>query len=102
VKLNSIRISSSSLKTLVIKGCKRVTAIEIETPNLGKITFVGGNVINFSFNALALSEANIQIAKYNKVYDDHWYVQYIQLLEKFGHSKVLNIISSTDQVCVWL
>ncbi|TXG68689.1 hypothetical protein EZV62_003624 [Acer yangbiense] len=96
-KLNSIRISSSSLKTLVIDRCKKVTAIEIETPNLGKITFVGRNVRNFSFNALALSEANIQIDNYNKVYDDHWYVQYIQLLEKFGHSKVLNIRSSTDQ-----
>ncbi|KAK3220112.1 hypothetical protein Dsin_014082 [Dipteronia sinensis] len=74
-----------------------VTAIEIETPNLGKITFVGRNVINFSFNGLALSEANICIGNYNNVYDNDWYVQYIQLLEKFGHSKVLNIRSSTDQ-----
>ncbi|KAK3220116.1 hypothetical protein Dsin_014086 [Dipteronia sinensis] len=75
------------------------TTVQIHTPNLIEFTYVG-NVIYFSSNALALSETDISICSDNIVNDTQWYVGYIQLLENFHHSKVLNINSWTDEAVI--
>ncbi|TXG68703.1 hypothetical protein EZV62_003638 [Acer yangbiense] len=93
-KLENIRISSLSLKTLIIHGSFGLNLIKIETPKLSEFTY-HGKIVEFSSNALSLSEANLCIST-NQFYSRN--DEYIQFLGNFCHSKVVSIESSKDVI----
>lgn len=97
-KLESIKISSHCLKTLHILKCDKLVEVEINTPMLCKLSYVGGNTISFSVTALAyLSKATYQMLHS----DAPWNVKKIELLANLSNSKLLellNISSTKDMV----
>ncbi|KAI9160778.1 hypothetical protein LWI28_011508 [Acer negundo] len=93
-KLENIRISSLSLKTLIIHGSFGLNSIKIETPKLSEFTY-DGKIVEFSSNALYLSEANLCIST-NQFYSRN--DEYIRFLGNFCHSKVVSVESSKDVI----
>ncbi|XP_065631101.1 uncharacterized protein LOC111995127 [Quercus suber] len=97
-KLESIKISSHRLKTLHILKCDKLVEVEINTPMLCKLSYLGGNTISFSVTALAyLSKATYQMLHS----DAPWNVKKIELLANLSNSKLLellNISSMKDMV----
>ncbi|KAJ0014287.1 hypothetical protein Pint_19738 [Pistacia integerrima] len=100
-ELRSIKISSPSLKELVINGSDLV-AVRLETPNLSIFKF-SGHPISFTLNAMALSETDLYVYGYDddiKV-DIQVLVEYIELLVKFNQcSEVLNLQHCTGAVVI--
>ena len=93
-KLENIKISSHRLETFHIMKCDKLVEVEINTPKLCKLSYVGGNTLSFSVTALAyLSQATYQMLHS----DAPWGVKKIQLLANLSNSKSLELlnISST-------
>ncbi|XP_065631077.1 F-box/LRR-repeat protein 25-like [Quercus suber] len=89
-KLESIKISSHRLKTLHILKCNKLVEVEINTPKLCKLTYLGGNTISFSVTALAyLSKATYQMLHSNVP----WNVKKIELLANLSNSKLLKLLN---------
>ncbi|KAJ4718031.1 F-box domain containing protein [Melia azedarach] len=97
-ELKSIKISSSSLKTLVISSCMNLVEVKFETPNLTKFGYEG-EIISFSSGVLSLLETDFYI--YSSNIDNEWYVKFVELITKFhGFSKVLNLQSDSGQIAI--
>ncbi|KAK3220109.1 hypothetical protein Dsin_014079 [Dipteronia sinensis] len=89
----SIKISSSSLKTLSIFGCVKLIELNIDTPYLHCFDY-RGNIIPLSINAPALSKVSLNLPR--EIIITTWYVEYVKLLAKFHQfSEVLNLRSDT-------
>ena len=74
--------------------CDKLVEVEINTPKLCKLSYVGGNTLFFSVTALAyLSQATYQMLHSDAL----WGVKKIQLLANLSNSKSLELlnISST-------
>ncbi|KAI9160014.1 hypothetical protein LWI28_004272 [Acer negundo] len=90
---NSIKISSSSLKTLSIFGCVKLIELNIDTPYLHCFDY-RGDIIPLSINAPALSKVSLNLPR--GIIVTKWYVEYVKLLAKFHQfSEVLNLRSNT-------
>ncbi|KAI9165256.1 hypothetical protein LWI28_010519 [Acer negundo] len=94
-KLESIKISSPSLRELCINGCVKLAEVDIDTPNLGFFNYFG-DMISLSSNALALSKVDLFLFR-DKFYTP-WNIKYIELLAQFRYcSEILNIQVVTDE-----
>ncbi|XP_031269424.1 F-box/LRR-repeat protein 25-like [Pistacia vera] len=97
-KLRSIKISSPSLKELVIIGSDLVE-VKLETPNLSIFRF-RGLPISFTSNAMALSETDLYISGNTDIQD---LVKYTKLLANVNQcSEVLNLHLRTGAVRLYL
>ncbi|KAJ4718035.1 F-box protein [Melia azedarach] len=97
-ELESIKISSSSLKRLRISRCMNLVEVKFETPNLTKFGYEG-EIISFSSGVLSLLETDFYICSSN--IDNEWYVKFVELITKFhGFSKVLNLQSDSGQIAI--
>ncbi|KAJ0015251.1 hypothetical protein Pint_19730 [Pistacia integerrima] len=95
-KLRSIKISSPSLKELVINGSDLVE-VKLETPNLSIFRF-RGLPISFTSNAMALSETDLYIYGNRDIQD---LVKFTELLANFNQcSEVLNLHLRTGAVVI--
>lgn len=94
--LESLRISIPLLKKFILCGCECVTRVDISAPCLSVLEF-SGDVISFSLNAPALSQANIELSP--RIFDNPWFVKQIEFLAHFNHLKVLTLQSRTGKVC---
>ncbi|XP_038904992.1 F-box/LRR-repeat protein At3g03360-like [Benincasa hispida] len=92
--LESLRISSPHLKKFILCGCESVTRVHIDTPCLSVLEF-SGDVISFSLNAPALSQANVELSP--RIFDNPWFVKQIEFLAHFNHLKVLTLQSRTGK-----
>ncbi|KAJ4717894.1 F-box domain containing protein [Melia azedarach] len=99
MNLESILISSSRLKTLFIGGCINLVEAKIEAPSLSAFSYQG-DMISFSFNALALSEVDLYF--YTDDSDAEWLFKFIEALAKFHQfSEVINLkIDSIEHMLV--
>lgn len=100
MNLESILISSSRLKTLFIGGCINLVEAKIEAPSLSAFSYQG-DMISFSFNALALSEVDLYF--YTDDSDAEWLFKFIEALAKFHQfSEVINLKIDSIEVCLCL
>ncbi|KAG6733539.1 hypothetical protein I3842_01G229400 [Carya illinoinensis] len=88
--LESIRISSRHLKRLLLRRCDFLIEVEIDAPCLCSFKY-NGDTIPFSLNSPALLQSDVPF------YLKAWYVQMIEFLSKFNHSKVLTLQSITGK-----
>lgn len=89
-RLQSIRISSPCLKTLILECCDKLIQVEIENPNLSIFKY-HGDLISFSSNALSFSETSLCFSSHYMV-NIEWVVEYIEILAMFQKfSKALNL-----------
>ncbi|KAK3211276.1 hypothetical protein Dsin_015982 [Dipteronia sinensis] len=94
-KLESIKISSPSLKELRIYGCEKLAEVNIDTPNLSFFNY-SGDMISLSSNALALSKVDLFL--FRKNFYTLWHAKYIELLVQFRYcSEILNIQVVKDE-----
>ncbi|XP_031252165.1 putative F-box/LRR-repeat protein At3g18150 isoform X1 [Pistacia vera] len=94
-KLESIKISSPSLKELLITECSNLVEVNMVTSNLSRFKY-SGDVISFLFNDLTLSQVDLNFHSEN--IDDQWYAKYTELLAKFHQcSKVFYLRSNTGE-----
>ncbi|XP_031256890.1 putative F-box/LRR-repeat protein At3g18150 [Pistacia vera] len=90
-RLERVKISSPSLKHLIIGGLNLVE-VKIDTPNLSRFEYMG-DIIPFSLNDLALAESDLHF--YSENCDLQWFVKYTELLAKFHQiSKALFLHSN--------
>ncbi|KAL0554178.1 hypothetical protein IC582_008095 [Cucumis melo] len=92
--LESLRISSSHLKKFILCGCESVTRVDIDAPCLSRLEF-SGDVISFSLNAPALSQADMELSP--RIFDNPWVVKQIEFLAHFNHLKSLTLQSQTGK-----
>ncbi|XP_031269593.1 uncharacterized protein LOC116128058 [Pistacia vera] len=100
-ELRSIKISSPSLKELVINGSDLVE-VKLETPNLSIFKF-SGHPISFTLNAMALSETDLYVCGNDDdiQVDIQVLVKYVELLANFNRcSEVLNLQHCTGAVFI--
>ncbi|TXG54092.1 hypothetical protein EZV62_019348 [Acer yangbiense] len=89
--LKSLKLSSPSLKMLLILGCTALVEINIGCPNLQFFDYQG-DIISLSLNALSLTKINLHLC--NRILDARWYAKYVEYLAKFhDFSEVLNLQS---------
>lgn len=88
-KLKNIKISSHILKKLYLHMCKELTKVELDTPALLKLSYLGWSNLSLSLNASAyLSEVIYQMLSPI----NHWDVQKIELISKLSNSKSLHLL----------
>ncbi|GLT72783.1 hypothetical protein SLA2020_446870 [Shorea laevis] len=90
--LERVYISSHRLKTLNLLECKNLVEVNIDTPNL-HIFGYEGDFISFSLNAMALSEANLNVGG-----GSSYPLEMIAFLAKLSHPKLLKWTTSFIQV----
>ncbi|XP_031258470.1 F-box/LRR-repeat protein At2g42720-like isoform X2 [Pistacia vera] len=100
-ELKRIKISSPSLKELVIYGfvlLTKVVEVKLETPNLSIFKF-RGDAISFTSNVLALSKTDLYIDCFG--YDTQFFVKYIEFLGNFNQcSEVLNLQCRRGEIAI--
>jgi len=82
--LERVYILSPHMKTLNLSRCEKLDEVNINTPNLHTFGYFGGGDISFSFNTMALSEANLSFLG-----GTPWSVEKISFLTKLSHPKLL-------------
>ena len=88
-KLKNIKISSHILKKLYLHMCKELTKVELDTPALLKLSYLGWSNLSLSLNASAyLSEVIYQMLSPINLWD----VQKIELISKLSNSKSLHLL----------
>ncbi|XP_030965768.1 uncharacterized protein LOC115986647 [Quercus lobata] len=89
-KLKNIKISSHILKKLYLHMCKELIEVELDTPALLKLSYLGWCNLSLSLNASAyLSEVIYQMLLPPI---NHWDVQKIELISKLSNSKSLHLL----------
>ncbi|KAI9177234.1 hypothetical protein LWI28_012664 [Acer negundo] len=93
--LKSLKLSSTSLKMLLIPGCTDLVEIDIGSPNLQFFDYQG-DIISLSLNALSLTKINLHLCKH--ILETKWYAKYVEFLTKFhGFLEVLNLQSGMGE-----
>lgn len=98
-KLKNIIITSMRLKSLVLRGCKKLMEVDIDAPNLFSFEYKGDNM-PFSFtHPLRLRDVKLSFESQNTRQDFHlgdddtlWFARLREFLGKFDHSDGLKLV----------
>ncbi|XP_009621912.1 F-box/FBD/LRR-repeat protein At5g56420-like isoform X1 [Nicotiana tomentosiformis] len=101
--LKIIKISSYRLKLLKVVACYNLIAIDLDTPNLLRITsdvHHGKEELLFKLKASQLLEAKIKLIPGPEDLDTHWYSKLANSLVNFNHSRAITLSCDEDKVIV--
>ncbi|KAM0959741.1 hypothetical protein ACFX13_025486 [Malus domestica] len=101
LNLKNIRIASHRLKTLVLRGCKKLADVEIDTPNLLSFEYEGDEM-PFSFlNPVSLKEAKLSFAPVrNFISEPEWFLKMREFLGKLDHRAFKLVVYTNKNVII--
>nr|XP_009777318.1 PREDICTED: uncharacterized protein LOC104226915 [Nicotiana sylvestris] len=101
--LKIIKISSYRLKLLKVVSCYNLIAVDLDTPNLLRITsdvLHGKEELLFKLKASQLLEAKIKLIPGLEALDTHWYSKLANSLGNFNLSRAITLSCDEDKVIV--
>ncbi|TQD78427.1 hypothetical protein C1H46_036016 [Malus baccata] len=101
LNLKNIRIASHRLKRLVLRGCKKLVDVEIDTPNLLSFEYEGDEM-PFSFlNPISLKEAKFSFAPVkNVISEPEWFLKMREFLGKLDHRDFKLVVYTNKNVII--
>ncbi|KAB2612941.1 hypothetical protein D8674_035257 [Pyrus ussuriensis x Pyrus communis] len=101
LNLKNIRIASHRLKRLVLRGCKKLADVEIDTPNLLSFEYEGDEM-PFSFlNPISLKEAKFSFAPVkNVISEPEWFLKMRKFLGKLDHRDFKLVVYTNKNVII--
>nr|XP_008380867.2 uncharacterized protein LOC103443753 isoform X2 [Malus domestica] len=101
LNLKNIRIASHRLKRLVLRGCKKLVDVEIDTPNLLSFEYEGDEM-PFSFlNPISLKEAKFSFAPVkNVISEPEWFLKMREFLGKLDHRNFKLVVYTNKNVII--
>ncbi|XP_009367507.2 uncharacterized protein LOC103957140 [Pyrus x bretschneideri] len=99
--LKNIRIASHRLKRLVLRGCKKLAYVEIDTTNLLSFEYEGDEM-PFSFlNPISLKEAKFSFAPVkNVISEPEWFLKMRKFLGKLDHRDFKLVVYTNKNVII--